>query len=155
VWKQVLSLLARLDQNDPETPPATNLLVGLFASSELAGEGDPGRVPEAWQGRGRPLGEHSHEPAGAAPHGVNGEQVIERIRPVGRVRDEHGWGKRRLLRILVHAPAQLRPGCRVTAAPTLARQLREKKPLWPGIWDFRRQAKEQCASRRRNGLVQD
>jgi hypothetical protein len=40
VWKQVLSLLARLDQNDPETPPATNLLVGLFASSELTAEGD-------------------------------------------------------------------------------------------------------------------
>jgi hypothetical protein len=49
VWKQVLSLLARLDQNDPETPPATNLLVGLFASSELTAEGGPGRVLEAWQ----------------------------------------------------------------------------------------------------------
>src|SRR5215475_5771836 len=31
VWKQVLSLLARLDRHDPETPSATNLLVGLFA----------------------------------------------------------------------------------------------------------------------------
>jgi hypothetical protein len=49
VWKQVLSLLAGLDQNDPETPSATNLLVGLFAPSELTAEGDPGRVLEAWQ----------------------------------------------------------------------------------------------------------
>ena len=49
VWKQVLSQLARLDQNDPETPPATNLLVGLFASSELTAEGDPGQVLNAWQ----------------------------------------------------------------------------------------------------------
>jgi hypothetical protein len=60
VWKQVLSLLARLDQNDPETPPATNLLVGLFASSELAAEGDPGRVLGAWQTTRRTIaGVHS------------------------------------------------------------------------------------------------
>jgi hypothetical protein len=56
VWKQVLSLLARLDQNDPETAPATNLLVGLFASSELTAEGDPGRVLEAWQTARRAIG---------------------------------------------------------------------------------------------------
>jgi hypothetical protein len=56
VWKQVLSLLARLDQNDPETPPATNLLVGLFASSELTAEGDPGRALEAWQTARRAIG---------------------------------------------------------------------------------------------------
>jgi MoxR-like ATPase len=49
VWKQVVSLLARLDQSDPDTPPATNLLVGLFASSELTSEGDPGQVLHAWQ----------------------------------------------------------------------------------------------------------
>jgi hypothetical protein len=49
VWKQVLSLLARLHRDDPETPAATNLLVGLFALSELTAEGDPGRVLGAWQ----------------------------------------------------------------------------------------------------------
>jgi MoxR-like ATPase len=49
VWKKVLSLLARLDAQDPETPPATNLLVGLFALSELTVEDDPGRVLGAWQ----------------------------------------------------------------------------------------------------------
>jgi hypothetical protein len=49
VWKQILSLLASLDPHDPETPPATNLLIGLFASSELTAEGDPGRVLGAWQ----------------------------------------------------------------------------------------------------------
>ena len=56
VWKQVVSMLARLDQNDPDTPPATNLLVGLFASSELTAEGDPGRVLEAWQTARRAIG---------------------------------------------------------------------------------------------------
>ena len=60
VWKQVLSLLARLDPHDPETPPATNLLVGLFASSELTAESDPGRVLAAWQTARRAVaGAHS------------------------------------------------------------------------------------------------
>jgi MoxR-like ATPase len=60
VWKQVLSQLARLDQNDPETPPATNLLVGLFALSDLAAEGNPCRVFEAWQTARRTIaGAHS------------------------------------------------------------------------------------------------
>jgi MoxR-like ATPase len=49
VWKQVVALLARLDQNDPETPAATNLLIGLFASNELAAPSDPRLVLERWQ----------------------------------------------------------------------------------------------------------
>jgi MoxR-like ATPase len=57
VWKQVLSLLARLDPHDPETPLATNLLVGLFALSELTAEGDPGRVLGAWQTARRAIAE--------------------------------------------------------------------------------------------------
>uniref|UniRef100_Q027Y4 ATPase associated with various cellular activities, AAA_5 n=1 Tax=Solibacter usitatus (strain Ellin6076) TaxID=234267 RepID=Q027Y4_SOLUE len=60
VWQQVLSRLGRLDRDDPETPAATNLLVGLFASSELTAEGDPGRVLEAWQTARRTIaGTHS------------------------------------------------------------------------------------------------
>jgi len=60
VWKEVLSLLARLDPHDPETPPATNLLVGLFASSELTAKGDPSRVLDAWQTARRAIaGAHS------------------------------------------------------------------------------------------------
>jgi hypothetical protein len=56
----VLSLLARLDPHDPETPPATNLLVGLFALNELTVESDPGRVLEAWQTARRAIaGAHS------------------------------------------------------------------------------------------------
>jgi hypothetical protein len=35
VYQKILSLLARLDQNDLETPSATNLLIGLFALKEL------------------------------------------------------------------------------------------------------------------------
>jgi hypothetical protein len=53
----VLSLLARLDPQDPETPPSTNLLVGLFASRELTTEGDPGRVLGAWQTARRAIAE--------------------------------------------------------------------------------------------------
>ena len=57
VWKQILSLLARLDPHDPETLPSTNLLVGLFASSELTAEGDPGKVLGAWQTARRAIAE--------------------------------------------------------------------------------------------------
>ena len=49
VWKQVVALLARLDRNDPETPAATNLLTGLFASKELAARADPQLVLEGWR----------------------------------------------------------------------------------------------------------
>jgi hypothetical protein len=60
VWKRVLSLLARLDPHDRETPPATNLLVGLFASNELMAERDPDRVLGAWQAARRDIaGAHS------------------------------------------------------------------------------------------------
>jgi MoxR-like ATPase len=55
VWQQILSLLARLDPNQPETPPATNLLVGMFALSELTAEDDPGRVLNAWQAARRTI----------------------------------------------------------------------------------------------------
>jgi MoxR-like ATPase len=55
VWKEVVSLLARLDRNDPETPAATNLLAGLFASNQLATEGDPRLVLEAWQSARRTI----------------------------------------------------------------------------------------------------
>jgi hypothetical protein len=44
-----VSLLAGLDRSDPETEAATNLLAGLFASNQLASEGDPRRVLESWQ----------------------------------------------------------------------------------------------------------
>jgi MoxR-like ATPase len=60
VWQKILSLLARLNQNDPETPPVTNLLVGLFALNELTADGDPDRVLEAWQTARRTIaGAHS------------------------------------------------------------------------------------------------
>jgi hypothetical protein len=49
-------LLASLDPHHPETPPATNLLVGLFASSELTAEADPSRVLRAWQTARRAIG---------------------------------------------------------------------------------------------------
>jgi hypothetical protein len=55
VWRQVVSLLASLDRDDPGTPGATNLLVGLFASNELAAEGDPRLVLEAWQAARRTI----------------------------------------------------------------------------------------------------
>jgi hypothetical protein len=60
VWKKILSLLARLNQNDPETPPVTNLLVGLFVLNELTADGDPDRVLESWQAARRAIaGAHS------------------------------------------------------------------------------------------------
>ena len=49
VWKEVVALLARLGKDDPETPFATNLLVGLFAAHELANETDAGRALGEWQ----------------------------------------------------------------------------------------------------------
>ena len=55
VWKQLVALLARLDRNDPETPPATNLLIGLFASNELAMPSDPRLVLERWQAARRTI----------------------------------------------------------------------------------------------------
>src|SRR5262249_33957426 len=55
VWKQVVSLLARLDAHDTETAAATNLLVGLFALNELTSEGDPGRVLGVWQSARRTI----------------------------------------------------------------------------------------------------
>ena len=56
VWKRVLSLLSYLDPQDPETPFATNLLVGLFASSELTAERDPDLVLHGWQTARRAIG---------------------------------------------------------------------------------------------------
>ena len=53
----ILSLLARLDPHDPETLPSTNLLVGLFASSKLTAEGDPGKVLGEWQTARRAIAE--------------------------------------------------------------------------------------------------
>jgi MoxR-like ATPase len=55
VWKEVVSLLSRLDQNDPETAGTTNLLIGLFASNELAAPSDPGLVLERWQSSRRAI----------------------------------------------------------------------------------------------------
>jgi hypothetical protein len=60
VWKRVLCLLSRLDPSEPETPCATNLLVGLFASNELTAEADPARVLDAWMKARRAIaGVHS------------------------------------------------------------------------------------------------
>ena len=49
VWTRVVAVLAGLDKNDPDTPLATNLLVGLFAARELANETDAGRALGEWQ----------------------------------------------------------------------------------------------------------
>ena len=49
VWMQVVAWVACLDKNDPDTPFATNLLVGLFAANELANEEDPGQALTEWQ----------------------------------------------------------------------------------------------------------
>jgi MoxR-like ATPase len=49
VWRRVVTLLAGLPRNDPDTPSATNLLVGLFSRNELATESDVGRALGNWQ----------------------------------------------------------------------------------------------------------
>jgi MoxR-like ATPase len=55
VWKQIVSLLARLDRDDAETTAATNLLVGLFASNGLTAQSDPHHVLEAWRAARRTI----------------------------------------------------------------------------------------------------
>jgi MoxR-like ATPase len=48
VWQRVVSRLSALDKNAPDTASATNLLAGLFAQGELAGESDVDRVLASW-----------------------------------------------------------------------------------------------------------
>jgi hypothetical protein len=55
VWTRIVALLAGLNKYDPETPFATNLLVGLFAANELANETDAGRALGEWQAARRTI----------------------------------------------------------------------------------------------------
>lgn len=48
-WQHLLAVLAKLDAADPDTVPATNLLVGLFAARQLAAEKDVGSALASWQ----------------------------------------------------------------------------------------------------------
>ena len=49
VWKRIVSRLAALEKESPETTAATNLLTGLFGRGELAVEEDVDRTLAAWQ----------------------------------------------------------------------------------------------------------
>jgi hypothetical protein len=49
VWMKIVSLLAGLDKDDPDTPFAANLLAGLFAADELATAEDASRALTHWQ----------------------------------------------------------------------------------------------------------
>ena len=60
VWQRVVSALARLDANDPGTAPASNLMTALFASGELAVEGDVDAALASWfEARQRISGERA------------------------------------------------------------------------------------------------
>ena len=49
VWQRVVFALASLAKDDPETPAATNLLVGLFSLNAIAAGSDAEQILRSWQ----------------------------------------------------------------------------------------------------------